>query len=107
MIKNWNHLDISDIKEELAIWGYDNEVISALAVYGVELVEELAIAENHHITSEADLSRQFDDMIDDSGTDFGDDDVMQNEAFNDYADMLCKDGVIHTEQYNSYAYAAY
>ena len=67
---------------------------------------ELYAEDNNMISSEAKLSEVFDEdvaqnVIEQYGAD---DTVAMNEAFNDWTDMLCKDGVIHEVQYSEYCY---
>lgn len=69
-------------------------------------VVELYAADNNMIDSEESLSKRFDDeilplVIEKYGED---DSVAINTAFNDWSDGLCKDGEIHSEQYNAYCY---
>ena len=76
----------------------------------LELVECYAI-ENDLPSCEEDLSERFDNDVMPSilethgepGISFEDTD-MATQAFNDWADGLCKDGEIHDEQYSNYAY---
>jgi hypothetical protein len=71
----------------------------------IDLVE-LYAEDNGKIASESELSKLFDQEIlpmvletySESDT------VGIDQAFNDWTDSLCKDGEIHTEQYNSYCY---
>lgn len=71
----------------------------------LELVEEYALA-NSLISNEEELSNEFDRNIAEFVLQrYGPgDDVAMREAFNDWTDMLCKDGEIHEEQYNNYEY---
>tara|TARA_B100001093_G_C26071172_1_gene694574 strand:- start:219 stop:473 length:255 start_codon:yes stop_codon:yes gene_type:complete len=76
---------------------YNNETF-------LEIIELYAI-EAGLISSEDELSEQFDQYIDDCFPDFPvDDEPALNEAFNNWTDSLCKDGIIHPEQYNQYDY---
>lgn len=74
----------------------------------VDLLEmvELFAEENGWISSEEELSVRFDDEIAPLVIEqYGENDtVAMNQAFNDWSDMLCKDGEIHEEQYNTYSY---
>lgn len=81
MRDNWNRIDMLDV---------------------VELYAE----DNGMIASEQELSDLFDKEVAPSVIEqYGEDDEpAMSEAFNDWTDMLCKDGVIHEEQYNSYCY---
>lgn len=45
------------------------------------------------------LSDMFADMCQDIGIDYGDDAVAWREFFNDWTDMLCKDGLICDASY--------
>lgn len=71
----------------------------------LEIVEAFA-EDNGFISSEAELSERFDEaVLPDVIAQYGEDDqVAINEAFNDWSDMLCKDGDLHDEQYNKYCY---
>ena len=81
----------------------------------LECVEALA-SENGWVSSEDDLSELFDEELAphiimaavEAGTyrpgDEWTDTDMMNEAFNDWTDMLCRDGEIHPIQYNVYCY---
>jgi hypothetical protein len=63
------------------------------------------------IDSEDALSERFDDEVmpgiletyGKPGVEFEDTDMVTQE-FNDWTDMLCKEGEIHPEQYNQYGY---
>lgn len=78
---NWNKIDMLDM---------------------VELYAE----DNGMIASEDELSKRFDEEVLPSVIEaYGEDDEPAiSEAFNNWTDMLCKDGEIHPEQYNSYCY---
>lgn len=70
----------------------------------LEMVE-LYANEMGYISSESELSEQFDQMLAECSPDFDlEDEIALSEAFNDWADGLCKDGVIHPEQYSQYSY---
>ena len=70
----------------------------------IELVEAYA-ADNGLIDSEETLSEAFDSMLEECFPDFDkDDEVAINEDFNNWSDSLCKDGLIHEEQYRQYCY---
>lgn len=71
----------------------------------LEIVEAYA-ADNRLIASEEELSERFDaDVLPDVIEAYGEDDEPAiNEAFNDWTDMLCKDGELHPEQYDKYCY---
>lgn len=74
-------------------------------------IVELYASEMGYISSEEELSEQFDTNIMPSileahgqpGVDFTDE-AMISEEFNNWTDGLCKEGVIHPEQYNQYCY---
>lgn len=71
----------------------------------LEIVEAFA-ADNNMIASEEELSERFDEevlphVIEQYGED---DEPAISESFNNWTDMLCKDGDIHEEQYNRYCY---
>ena len=74
----------------------------------VDLLEmvELYAEDNSMIASEAELSKRFDEEVLPGVLEqySESDSVAINEAFNDWTDMLCKDGEIHEAQYNSYCY---
>lgn len=63
------------------------------------------------IDSEEALSERFDEEVlptilethGKPGVEFNDT-CMINEEFNNWSDMLCKEGEIHPEQYNNYCY---
>ena len=77
-----------DLLEAVELWaGYHNP-------YGVL------------ITSERDLSNRFDEQIAPGVIALyrENDEPAMNEAFNNWSDMLCKEGEIHPEQYNEYCY---
>ena len=74
----------------------------------VDLLEmvELYAEDNYMLSSEKALSELFDAeiapvIIDQYGAD---DTIAMNEAFNNWTDMLCKDGTIHEAQYSAYCY---
>ena len=70
----------------------------------LEMVE-LYANEMGYISSEAELSEQFDQMLSECCPNFDlADEIALSEAFNDWADGLCKDGEIHPEQYSQYGY---
>lgn len=74
----------------------------------VDLLEmvELFAEDNGWVSSEDELSARFDDEISLFVIkQYGEDDTDAiKQAFNDWTDMLCKDGEIHEEQYNDYSY---
>ena len=80
---------------------YNNEsLIEMVELYA----EEMAL-----IASEYELSELFDSdimplLIESQGQSVTDDEVMINEEFSSFADGLCKEGVIHPEQYRNYCY---
>ena len=78
---NWNRIDLLDIIE---FYASDNDMICC----------------------EEELSERFDsEVLPDVIEAYGEDDEPAiSEAFNNWTDMLCKDGEIHPEQYNSYCY---
>lgn len=67
---------------------------------------ELYAEEVGAIASEDELSEKFDEEIAELVVEqYGpDDEPAMSEAFNNWADGLCKDGEIHSEQYNQYCY---
>lgn len=71
----------------------------------IEMVE-LYAEDNGMIADESALSKRFDEEVLPSVLEqySESDTVAINEAFNDWTDMLCKDGEIHPEQYDSYCY---
>ena len=72
---------------------------------------EMYAYEQGFICTEGDLSRKFDEEVlptilethGKPGEEFNDS-CMINEEFNNWSDMLCKEGDIHPEQYNDYCY---
>jgi hypothetical protein len=78
---NWNRVDLLDMVESYAV-------------------------DFGGIASEEELSARFDsEVLPDVIEAYGEDDEPAiSEAFNNWTDMLCKDGEIHPEQYNSYCY---
>jgi hypothetical protein len=80
-VANWNRIDLIDIIE---FYASDNDMICC----------------------EEELSERFDSEILPGVIEaYGEDDEPAiSEAFNNWTDMLCKDGEIHPEQYNSYCY---
>jgi len=71
----------------------------------LEIIEGFA-SSNGLISSEEELSERFDNEIAESVIEqYGEDDApAMSEAFNDWADALCKDGEIHEKQYSEYEY---
>ncbi len=69
-------------------------------------VVELYAEENNMIATEQELSDRFDaEVLPEVVAQYGEDDEPAiSEAFNNWTDMLCKDGEIHAEQYDSYTY---
>jgi len=67
---------------------------------------ELWAADNGCISSEKELSDLFDSDIAPSViAQYGENDQCAiDQAFNDWADCLCKDNIIHDEQYKQYTY---
>jgi hypothetical protein len=74
----------------------------------LELVECYAESEvlcgNVVICDEAELSKRFDDEFEEFLAEHRDDEPMINETFNNWTDGLCKDGLLHPEQYDKYGY---
>lgn len=74
----------------------------------VDLLElvELYAEDNGGIASEEELSERFDsEVLPDVIEAYGEDDEPAiSEAFNNWTDMLCKDGELHPEQYDKYCY---
>lgn len=71
----------------------------------LEMVERFA-EDNDLIASEEELSERFDsEVLPAVVEEYGEDDVPAiSESFNNWTDMLCKDGELHPEQYNNYCY---
>lgn len=71
----------------------------------LELIESYA-EENNLIASERELSELFDEEVAPYVVQqYGADDIdAMNESFNNWSDMMCKDGDIHELQYNNYGY---
>lgn len=74
----------------------------------VDLLEmvELYAEDEGAIATEEELSQKFDDEIAPLIVkQYGEDDQpAMNEGFNNWTDGLCKDGEIHSEQYDKYCY---
>lgn len=74
----------------------------------VDLLElvELYAEDNGLIASEDELSERFDsEVLPGVIAEYGEDDGPAiSEAFNNWTDMLCKDGELHPEQYDKYCY---
>lgn len=77
----------------------------------LEMVELYASEANLPYWDEEALSHAFDrdimpGIIEQCGKkgEAFDDETMVNEEFNNWSDMLCKDGEIHPEQYANYCY---
>jgi len=68
-------------------------------------VIELYAADNQMLASEQELSDLFDARIDEYDNYPTHDKTMLIEDFNIFADMLCKGGDIHPDQYYEYNYA--
>lgn len=75
------------------------------------VVIELLAEENGWIASEDELSEQFDEQVvpgilEEHGTKGQEftDTAMVSVAFNNWSDMLCKEGEIHLLQYDQYCY---
>jgi hypothetical protein len=75
-----------------------------------DLLEAVELwAENQYpplISSEGELSEKFDEEIAPLVIEqYGEDDQPAiNEAFNNWTDSLCKEGLLHDEQYDKYCY---
>jgi hypothetical protein len=71
----------------------------------LEMVE-LYATEMGYIASEDELSEQFDEQVlPHVIAQYGEEDEPAiNEAFCNWSDGLCKDGEIHSEQYDNYCY---
>ena len=71
----------------------------------LDLVEAYG-AENNLISSEEELSEQFDEWVAPMVIEeYGEDDtIAMSEAFSNWADARCRDGDIHDEQYACYDY---
>lgn len=67
---------------------------------------ELYAGSQGYISCEEDLSEIFDEVITpDIIKKYGENDKpAMNEGFNNWTDMLCKDGEIHPIQYDQYCY---
>lgn len=72
----------------------------------LELAEAYANETGEGYASEDELSVAFDDEIAPSIVkEYGkDDEPAMSEAFNNWTDMLTKDGDLHAAQYNEYCY---
>lgn len=76
---------------------YDVSLLDLVEFYG-----EL----NGLIASESELSDHFDEIVLSNVVEhYGEDDkIALQEAFNNYTDALCTDGLLHAEQYKNYSY---
>ena len=78
----------------------------------LELAEAYAADNAHYpcynlVTDEDDLSERFDEILDENlklKETLRNDKIMLNEEFSYFADRLCKDGLLHSSQYNEYCY---
>lgn len=93
---NWNQLTDLDIYAFLDL--YDDEELTLLHVEDY--------AEAHGMMScEAQVSEAFDENVLPYVLEtYGDDNIAISEAFNDWTDILCKDGELHPLQYDAYCY---
>jgi hypothetical protein len=71
----------------------------------LEMIEQYAESEGW-VSSEQQLSDYFDEevapyVVEQYGSD---EQCAIDQAFNDWSDGLCKDGMIHEKQYNEYCY---
>jgi len=91
------------------------ELIEALSDWGItadpaetdlDLAEELASMEAHVFTDEEQVSAVFDDeILPYVVATYGENDQPAiDEAFNDWTDSLCKEGLLHDSQYSNYTY---
>lgn len=74
----------------------------------LEMVEMYA-EEMGYISSAEELSERFDQMIEECMScefkrQLENDDCLVSETFNNWSDGLCKDGEIHSVQYENYEY---
>lgn len=71
----------------------------------LDLIEGFAES-NDLISSEEELSERFDEEVLPwvLGLYGDEDEVAINQEFNNWTDVLCKEGEIHEEQYNQYEY---
>ena len=94
--------DISDSEtERLAREAAERAIIEHLGK--LEMIEEFA--EYHDlISSELELSERFDEEQEGWLTENAEDRDAINQAFNNWSDMLCKNGEIDNIQYHHYGY---
>ena len=88
---------IDNKKEDKTVKYNDENLLEMVELYAEEV---------GNIESEEDLSSLFDSEIAPLiVAQYGEDDKpAMSEGFNNWADSLCTDGVIHPEQYNKYRY---
>ena len=84
-MSNWNNVELLEILESYA-------------------ADENRLFKGSYIESEEMLSEMFDDLNADWLRDNEDDQPAIDQEFNDWTDMLCKDGTLHPEQYKNYCY---
>lgn len=97
--------DLREAIDEFISQNYsETELLDAIQETELAIVENWAY-DNGAISSEQELSDIFDDsdipqmVIDEYGAD---DIPAMSEAFNNWTDMLCKDGELHETQYHEY-----
>ena len=108
---SFSDFDIAQLYKDGMIYvgdlGTDDAVAEALInhIGELDLVEEFA-SDNNLIASEAELSERFDDENAEwlEKMHLKGDQVAISEAFNNWSDSLCKDGLIHDKQYHEYCY---
>jgi hypothetical protein len=83
------------------MYGFNWHNFSAL-----ELVEQIAEYHDSPYCDEEAVSAIFNEEVRPSVVEeYGkDDEIAINEAFNNWTDMLCKDGELHELQYENYTY---
>ena len=99
-MRNFSHYDNEEITDYIAEYypdEIDTELLSKV---------ELFASDNKLISSESQLSDLFDSEIAPYVIDqYGENDQCAiDQAFNDWTDGLCTDGIIHPEQYSKYGY---
>ena len=83
---NWHEVDILELVESYAE------------------DQKLYHKDDTFIASESDLSERYDEEFEDFVTEHHDDAPALCEHFNNWTDILCKDGVLHPAQYDAYIY---
>jgi hypothetical protein len=106
-MSNFNSYDAKKHALKLLVVSYDkihsSEILEFLDFSELEAVEQWA-GDNNCIDSEQALSERYDEMLWEIDAHYGDDYTAFCEDFNNITDNWCKDGLIHSLQYDSYCY---